>query len=41
MKRIEEARYLREHKKKLQRGICLNDTKSTVFPKEVQIIGMD
>ena len=28
--------------KKLQKGICLNDTKrNTVFPKEVQILGMD
>ena len=34
-KRKGEAGYLRELKKKLQKGICLNKKKSTVFPREV------
>ena len=32
MKSKEEARQLRGHKKKLQKGICLNDTKEYSFP---------
>ena len=30
-KKKEEARYLKGHKKKLHRGICLNDTKNYSF----------
>ena len=40
LRRKGEARNLRGHKKELQTGICLKK-KSTVFPKEVQIFGLD
>ena len=30
-----ESRNLRGHKKKFQKGICLNDTKKYIFPKEI------
>ena len=32
MKRKEEARYLRGHKKNMQNGVCSNDTKKYSFP---------
>ena len=40
MKRKEEARYLREHKKKQQKRFFKNDTKSIDFPREVYKFGM-
>ena len=35
LRRKGEARNLRGHKKKLQKGICLNNTKKYILPKEV------
>ena len=33
MRRKWEAGYLRDHKKKLQKGICLSDTKKYRYPQ--------
>ena len=33
MRRKGDGRYLRGHEKKLQKGICLNDTKKYSFPQ--------
>ena len=39
LRRKGEARNLREHKKKLQKGICLNDTKKVQFsPKKYRYL---